>query len=131
MNNVTMAHLSGFVHRTLAAGVACGLFATAGAVSASAASAVPDWGGPPPPPPAPAAANEQYTQTNLVANVSGLGAAVVDPKLVDPWDIARSTSSPWWVADRATGVATLYDAAGKKTALTITIPHGSPTGQIF
>lgn len=131
MNNITMVHRGGLVHRTLAAVVACGLFAAAGAVSASAASAVPDWGGPPPPPPPPTAANERYQQTNLVANVSGLGAAVVDPKLVDPWDIARSTSSPWWVADRATGVATLYDGAGKKTALTVTVPHGSPTGQIF
>jgi uncharacterized protein (TIGR03118 family) len=132
MNNITLLHRSRLAHRTLAAVVAYGLFAAAGAVSASADSAVPDWGGTtPPPPPAPAGTNEQYKQTNLVANVSGLGAAVVDPKLVDPWDIARSTASPWWVADRATGVATLYDGAGKKTALTVTIPHGSPTGQIF
>ena len=131
MNTITIVHQGGPVHRTLAAVVACGLFAAASAVSASAASAVPDWGGPPPPPPPAAAANERYQQTNLVANASGLGAAVVDPKLVDPWDIARSTSSPWWVADRATGVATLYDGAGKKTSLTVTVPHGSPTGQIF
>jgi uncharacterized protein (TIGR03118 family) len=131
MNTITMVHQGRLVHRTLAAVVACGLFAAAGAVSASAASAVPNWGGPPPPPPPAAAANERYQQTNLVANARGLGAAVVDPKLVDPWDIARSTSSPWWVADRATGVATLYDGAGKKTSLTVTVPHGSPTGQIF
>jgi uncharacterized protein (TIGR03118 family) len=132
MNTITMVHRSGLAHRSLAAVVACGLFAAAGAVSASADSVVADWGGAaPPPPPAPAAANERYEQKNLVANAKGLGAAVVDPKLVDPWDIARSTSSPWWVADRATGVATLYDGAGKKTALTVTIPHGSPTGQIF
>jgi uncharacterized protein (TIGR03118 family) len=132
MNNITMVHRSRLAHRSLAAVVACGLFAAAGAVSASADSVVADWGGAaPPPPPAPAAANERYEQKNLVANAKGLGAAVVDPKLVDPWDIARSTSSPWWVADRATGVATLYDGAGKKTALTVTIPHGSPTGQIF
>jgi uncharacterized protein (TIGR03118 family) len=118
-------------HRTLAAVVACGLFAAAGA--ASAASAVPNWGGPPPPPP-PAAANavvQHYQQTNLVGNASGLGATVVDPKLVDPWDISRSTSGPWWVADRATGVATVYDGTGAKAALTVTVPHGSPTGQIF
>jgi uncharacterized protein (TIGR03118 family) len=132
MNTITMVHRSRLAHRSLAAVVACGLFAAAGAVSASADSVVADWGGAaPPPPPAPAAANERYEQKNLVANAKGLGAAVVDPKLVDPWDIARSTSSPWWVADRATGVATLYDGAGKKTALTVTIPHGSPTGQIF
>jgi uncharacterized protein (TIGR03118 family) len=132
MNTITMFHRGGRVRRTLAAVVACGLFAAAGAVSASAASAVPNIYGPPPPAPAPANTSaQQYQQTNLVANASGLGAAVVDPKLVDPWGIARSTSSPWWVADRATGVATLYDGTGTKTSLTVTVPHGSPTGQIF
>jgi uncharacterized protein (TIGR03118 family) len=107
MNTITMFHRGGRVRRTLAAVAASVLLWPASSFA------------------------QQYQQTNLVANASGLGAAVVDPKLVDPWDIARSTSSPWWVADRATGVATLYDGAGKKTALTVTIPHGSPTGQIF
>lgn len=74
---------------------------------------------------------QQYQQTNLVANASGLGAKTVDPKLVDPWGTARATTSPWWVADRASGVVTIYDATGTKGALTVAIPHGSPTGQVF
>jgi uncharacterized protein (TIGR03118 family) len=100
---------------------------------------------------------QQYQQTNLVSNVGGLGANTIDPDLVDPWGIARSTTGPWWVADRATGVATLYNgttssgptypgpvypgstpgSTGVKQFLVVTIPHtaqsatGSPTGIVF
>lgn len=51
--------------------------------------------------------------------------------LADPWGIARGTATPWWVSDRKTGVATVYDGNGAKAPLTVTIPNGSPTGQIF
>jgi uncharacterized protein (TIGR03118 family) len=107
MNNITMFHQSRLVRRTLVAIAACVLLSPASSFA------------------------QQYQQTNLVANSNGLGATTVDPNLVDPWGISRATSSPWWVNDRATGVATLYDGMGAKTPLTVTIPHGSPTGQIF
>jgi len=74
---------------------------------------------------------QMYQQTNLVANTSGLGATTVDPSLVDPWGIARGTTSPWWVSDRAAGVSTLYTGAGTKVLLTVTVPNGSPTGVVF
>src|SRR5208282_3087958 len=74
---------------------------------------------------------QEYQQTNLVANAAGRGATTVDPTLVDPWGIARSTTTPWWVNDRATGVATIYTATGTKEPLTVTIPNGAPTGQVF
>jgi uncharacterized protein (TIGR03118 family) len=79
---------------------------------------------------------QHYNQTNLVANTSG-AAPVTDASLVNPWGIARSSSSPWWVSDNAMGVSTLYNGAGTKAALTVTIPAavmgnpGSPTGIIF
>jgi uncharacterized protein (TIGR03118 family) len=79
---------------------------------------------------------QHYNQTNLVANTSGI-ALVTDASLVNPWGIARSSSSPWWVADNVTGVSTLYNGAGTKSALTVTIPAavmgktGSPTGIIY
>jgi uncharacterized protein (TIGR03118 family) len=107
MNIITMFDQSRLVRQTLATVVACAVLLPANAFA------------------------QQYQQTNLVANAGGLGASKVDPKLVDPWGISRSTSSPWWVSDRETGVSTLYDGTGAKTALTVTIPHGSPTGQIF
>ena len=74
---------------------------------------------------------QKYQQTILVANAEGLGATLVDPSLVDPWGIARGTTSPWWVSDRATGVSTVYNAAATKQLLQVTIPNGSPTGVVF
>jgi len=46
---------------------------------------------------APAALAQKYRQTNLVSDIPQL-AAVTDPNLGNPWGIARSATSPWWVA---------------------------------
>ena len=35
-----------------------------------------------------------------------------DANLVNPWGIARSGGSPWWVNDNGTGVSEVFDAAG-------------------
>ena len=85
---------------------------------------------------APAAANADtlFTQTNLVSNVPGL-ASHTDPNLINPWGVSFSATSPFWVSDQATGVATLYDGAGNVNSLVVTIPGGGvptgPTGQVF
>ena len=82
------------------------------------------------------ALGQHYTQTNLVSNQTGV-APVTDPDLINPWGISRSSSSPWWVADNGSGVSTLYNGAGTKQGLTVTIPAavtgntGSPTGTIY
>jgi uncharacterized protein (TIGR03118 family) len=83
---------------------------------------------------------QHYTQTNLVSNTSGV-APVTDPQLINPWGISRGSGSPWWVSDNATGFSTLYNGAGTKQSLIVTIPPadpnnkntptGSPTGTIF
>jgi uncharacterized protein (TIGR03118 family) len=82
---------------------------------------------------------QHYNQTNLVSNTSG--AAVTDPQLTNPWGLSRGSGSPWWVSDNATGVSTLYNGAGARQSLIVTIPPadptnkntpiGSPTGTIF
>jgi uncharacterized protein (TIGR03118 family) len=80
---------------------------------------------------------QQYQQTNLVSNAAGQDAQFVDPNLVNPWGISRSSTSTWWVADEARGVATLYNGSGTAQPLVVTIPHaaqaptGSPTGVVF
>src|SRR5438067_10078401 len=87
---------------------------------------------------APATAAEGYVQKNLVSNVPGL-APVTDPSLVNPWGMTSSASSPWWVSDNGTGVATLYNGnTGAKQALTVTVPTQAlgtppshPTGVVF
>jgi uncharacterized protein (TIGR03118 family) len=83
---------------------------------------------------------QHYTQTNLVSNASGV-APVTDPQLINPWGISRGSGSPWWVSDNATGFSTLYNGAGTKQSLIVTIPPadpnnkktptGTPTGTIF
>src|SRR5438046_8982835 len=45
---------------------------------------------------------QHYKQTNLVSDTSGV-APVTDPQLVNPWGLSRSSSSPWWISDNATG----------------------------
>src|SRR5258706_4988576 len=80
-----------------------------------------------------APASAGLTQINLVSNIPGL-AAVTDPSLVNPWGMAASATSPWWVADNGTGVSTLYNGnTGAPSALVVTIPPSpsAPTGLVF
>lgn len=82
---------------------------------------------------------QHYVATNLDASVAGIAEAT-DPQLVNAWGLARTSGSTWWVADNATGLATLYDGGGSKQTLVVTIPPadpknsatpiGSPTGMI-
>lgn len=55
--------------------------------------------------PLPAAA--QYAQTNLVSSVPGL-AAITDPRLINPWGISRSPTSPFWTSNQGMNSSTLY-----------------------
>jgi uncharacterized protein (TIGR03118 family) len=71
---------------------------------------------------------QQYTQTNLVSNTAG-NAPVTDPQLINPWGLSRASGSPWWVSDKATGLSTLYNGAGAKQSLIVTIPQADPTNK--
>ncbi len=80
---------------------------------------------------------QHYQQINLVSDVAGL-AATQDPNLVNPWGLTASGTSPWWVADNGTGVSTLYNGAGQKLSLVVTVPPplgspppSTPTGIVF
>ena len=83
---------------------------------------------------------QHYTQTNLVSSRAGV-APVTDPQLRNAWGLSRGSGSLWWVSDERTGVSTLYNGAGAKQSLIVTIPPadptnkntptGSPTGTIF
>ncbi len=81
--------------------------------------------------------DSRFLQTNLVSDVPGM-ALFTDPQLVNPWGISHSPASPFWVSDNGTGVATLYNTAGTKQRLVVTIPPpagdsgpSAPTGQVF
>src|SRR6201993_2538148 len=80
---------------------------------------------------------QRYKQTNLVSDLADL--APVDAHLVNPWGLARSPTSPWWVANNGDGSSTLYNGnTGDKVPLTVTIPppkgssdKSTPTGTVF
>ena len=72
--------------------------------------------------------------TNLVSN-GAVPAAWTDPNLINPWGIAHSATSPFWVSDNNSGFSTLYNSGGKPLSLIVTIPGfsapGTPTGVSF
>jgi uncharacterized protein (TIGR03118 family) len=76
-----------------------------------------------------------FAQTNLVSNIPAL-AQHTDPNLRNPWGIAESASSPFWVSNNASSTSTLYNTSGTPQALVVSLlgPTGapsSPTGQVF
>ncbi|MGD0939088.1 MAG: TIGR03118 family protein [Terracidiphilus sp.] len=92
-----------------------------------------------------APAEAQYHLKNLVSNQVDSHATTIDPLLANPWGLARSATSPWWISDNDTGWSTLYDATGTQVALRVVIPTagngpveatgtngpGAPTGIVF
>ena len=81
----------------------------------------------------------RYQQINLVSDQAGV-ALLQDTNLVNAWGISFSGTSPAWVSDNGSGLATLYsvtnDSSGmvhvSKVGLEVTIPgDGTPTGQLF
>src|SRR6185295_20301287 len=55
-----------------------------------------------------------------------------DANLVNPWGIAASSTSPFWLGANGTGTSVLYNGAGVKQGLVVSIPgDGSVTGVAF
>ena len=70
---------------------------------------------------------QHYTQNNLVSNAGN--APVTDSQLINPWGLSRASGSPWWISDNATGFSTLYNGAGTKQSLIVTIPPADPNNK--
>ena len=66
-------------------------------------------------------------------------AQVADPRLVNPWGIASSLTSPFWISDNGAGVSSLHNSVGTPLSLVVSIPapgaplgsDGTPTGVVF
>lgn len=85
---------------------------------------------------APAFATAGFVATDLVT--SGGPTPPGDPSLINPWGVSYAPTGPFWVSDNGTGLSTLYNGAGVKQGLVVTIPaapgnsgHSAPTGQVF
>jgi uncharacterized protein (TIGR03118 family) len=74
-----------------------------------------------------------YTVTPLASDVPGLAPAT-DPNLMNTWGLARSGTSPWWIANNATASTSVYSAAGTRINVggqpAQGVP-GDPTGAVF
>jgi uncharacterized protein (TIGR03118 family) len=82
-------------------------------------------------------AANRYQQANLVSDIPNT-ALHTDTNLLNPWGIATSSGSPFWVSDNHTGLSTIYDSTGGVQSLVVSIPGpagstnpGAPTGIIF
>ena len=95
------------------------ILAAAAIVAATSASAARQTG---------SAGSKIFNVTNLVADTPGTAVAT-DPALVNPWGLSASATSPWWTSNNATDTSTLYNGAGTKTPLVVSVP-GGPTGTI-
>ena len=78
-----------------------------------------------------------FIATNLVTDDQAAHSAVLtDPNLVNAWGISRTGTSPFWVSDNGTGVATLYrvnptTGVPSIAPLIVSIPGlGNLTGQV-
>jgi uncharacterized protein (TIGR03118 family) len=71
---------------------------------------------------------QNYTQTNLVSDLSTVGAVTVDPNLKNAWGLTRSATSPWWVNSAGTGTSRLYSGAGTVIAALPQVIVPTPTG---
>jgi uncharacterized protein (TIGR03118 family) len=82
-----------------------------------------------------AARADSFKQTNLIANKASFGAKLADKNLTNAWGLAAGPSTPIWVSDNNSGLATVYSGGIKGSPvsldLTVPVPGGNPTGQVF
>jgi uncharacterized protein (TIGR03118 family) len=102
---------------------ACGVIAAAAGLLATAAPAGAAAGPP-----------NSFAQTNLIANKATFHPKLVDKNLTNAWGLA-SGPTPIWVSANNSGFATVYSGGvhGGPVSLdlTVPVPGGNPTGQVF
>jgi uncharacterized protein (TIGR03118 family) len=79
----------------------------------------------------PAAAGDLgvFSVKNLVSD-GFVAAERTDPNLVNGWGLVSGPTTPWWVADNGTDVATIYAGDGTPNPLVVSV-EGGPTGEVF
>jgi uncharacterized protein (TIGR03118 family) len=82
----------------------------------------------------PTNAGTAFAEIDLVSDVPGR-APLVDPELVNPWGLALSATSPLWVANNGTNLATVYPggvggAPVTKAGLTVSLSGGAVNGEV-
>jgi uncharacterized protein (TIGR03118 family) len=82
--------------------------------------------------------DNEFRQTNLISDLTTVGAQIVDPNLKNPWGLAFGPTTPLWVADNGTSIAGVYPVSpvgptAQPSRLDVTLPpaDSAPTGQVF
>ncbi len=86
-----------------------------------------------------AQAGPTYSVTNLITNNQSVNQAqITDTNLVNPWGVSFSSTSPLWVSNEGTGVASLYKISTTDQVSIVSSPDfpvniqgGGVTGQVF
>ena len=79
--------------------------------------------------PSPASAISLYIENKLISDLPG--ATFQSPDVVNPWGLARSAGSPWWISENGQDLSTLHDGTGAERASPkVSIPGGAPTGVV-
>ncbi|MDL2336880.1 MAG: TIGR03118 family protein [Pseudomonadota bacterium] len=69
--------------------------------------------------------------TKLASDVPGL-ALTTDPGMINAWGMASSATSPLWIGSNGSGTSEIYNGAGVKQGLVVTMPgDGSVAGVAF
>jgi uncharacterized protein (TIGR03118 family) len=87
------------------------------------------------------AVQPRFVQTNLISD-GFVAAQQTDPNLINPWGVALSPTSPFWIADNNSGFASIDKVSGGVVTtnvippITIAPPSpgagpAAPTGQVF
>jgi hypothetical protein len=61
-----------------------------------------------------------FVQVNLVSDIPGL-ATITEPKLVNPWGVSHSTTSPFWTSNQGTQTATLFTVTDRTNVSKVNI----------
>lgn len=86
-----------------------------------------------------ASSGPTFIQDNLISDGS-IPAQATDPNLVNPWGVSFSPTSPFWISDNGTGLASVDSVQNGTVTLNVrppvTIPSptgdtSAPTGQVF
>jgi uncharacterized protein (TIGR03118 family) len=79
--------------------------------------------------PASAALTNAYTVTPLVSDEGGTGVLPA-PHVVNAWGLVAGPTTPWWIADNATDMSSVYSVTANSIPLEVSVP-GGPTGLVF
>ncbi len=77
------------------------------------------------------------SQTNLVADTAGFGAARIDNNLGNAWGLARFPGGPIWISLNNPGLSAVYDTTGNALLPPVIIPSvtpgqpGTPSGVVY